>query len=336
VLGAGVPTVLMAVCAVYALGQGSGGAGLTLYSGQHPETVAALVSAFEKQTGIAVAVRPDDEDVLAAEIVQEGSRTPADVFLTENSPPLEELQQRGLLSPVDPAILASTQARYDSPQRRWVGVSARVSVLVYNTHDLTASELPRSVLGLASPRWRGKLALAPGETDFQPIVTAVAERYGQARAVKWLEALRANAGDRIYPDNETLVAQVNSGQAELGIINHYYWYRMRDEIGAANVHSAEAFFAPGDAGYVIDVSGAAVLASSRHHAEAERFLAFLVSAQGQEILAHSESYEYPLDSGVKTAKRLYPFARLRPDPLSIGELGNGQLAIKLLREASLL
>src|SRR5579871_5332992 len=111
----------MAVCAVYALGQGSGSAALTLYSGQHPETVAALVSAFEKQTGIAVAVRPDDEDVLAAEIVQEGSRTPADLFLTENSPPLEELQQRGLLASVDPAILASTQARYDSPQRRWVG-----------------------------------------------------------------------------------------------------------------------------------------------------------------------------------------------------------------------
>ncbi len=338
-LGAGVPAVLLFACAVFALAQGASGPGgptLTLYSGQHPQTVAALVAEFKKLTGIAVEVRPDDEDVLAAQIVQEGSRSPADVFLTENSPPLEELQERGLLAPVDSATLAHTRARYDSPERRWVGVSARVSVLVYNTHDLSPSQLPSSVLDLAAPRWRGKLALAPSETDFQPIVTAVAARYGQARAVQWLEALRANAGAHVYPDNEALVAQVNSGQAELGVINHYYWYRLRDEIGARAIHSAEAFFAPGDAGYVIDVSGAGILASSRHRAEAQRFLAFLVSVQGQEILAHSESYEYPLGSGVLTAQPLVPFARLRPDPVSVEQLGNGQLAVKLLREASLL
>lgn len=337
-LGIGIPAVGLFVCAVLALAQGlgAGATTLTLYSGQHPETVHALVAAFEKQTGIKVAVRPNDEDVLEAQLIQEGTRSPADVFLTENSPPLEELEQLGRLAPVDPSTLAETSLRYDSPGRDWVGISARVSVLVYNTRDLRPSQLPSSVMQLASPAWRGKLALAPTETDFQPIVTAVAARYGAASAVRWLEALRRNAGDRIYPDNETLVAQVNDGQAELGVINHYYWFRLRDEVGAANVHSAEHFFAPADPGYVIDVSGAGILASSRHKAEAQRFLAFLVSAPGQEILAHSESYEYPLGSGVHTAKPLVPFAHLEPDPISISQLGNGQLAIKLLREASLL
>lgn len=336
-LGTGVPVVFLVAVAVYAFVQGAGAsAGLTIYSGQHPQTVHALVVAFEKQTGIRVSVRSDDEDVLAAQIIEEGSRSPADVFLTENSPPLEELQQRGLLAPVDAAALANTPAKDDSPRGEWIGVSARVSVLVYNTRALTAAELPGSVLALASPRWRGKLALAPGETDFQPIVTAVAARYGAARAVRWLEGLRANAGGRIYPDNETLVAEVNSGQAELGVINHYYWFRLRDEIGASQIHSAEHFFEPRDPGYVIDISGAGVLASSPHRAEAERFLAFLVSRSGEEILAHSESYEYPLGSGVLTAKPLVPFASLRPDPISVAQLGNGQAAIRLLREASLL
>jgi iron(III) transport system substrate-binding protein len=331
-----VPVAGLVAAAVFALGQGSGGSALTLYSGQHPETVNALVSAFERQSGLKVSVRSDDEDVLAAQIVQEGSRSPADVFLTENSPPLEELQQRGLLSPVAASTLAETPSRYSSPQGDWVGVSARVSVLVYNTRDLRPSQLPGSVLGLADPKWRGKLALAPAETDFQPIVTAVAARYGDARTVKWLEALRSNAGGHIYPDNETIVAQVNSGQAELGVINHYYWYRLRDEIGATKIHSAEHLFSPGDPGYVIDVSGAGILASSHHQAAAQRFLAFLVSRGGQEILAHSKSYEYPLGSGVHTAKPLYPFAKLRPDPITISELGNGQHAIALMRRASLL
>jgi len=335
-LGVGVPLILLVGVAVYALGQGSSRSVLTLYSGQHPETVDVLAAAFAKQTGITVAIRPDDEDVLAAQIVQEGSRSPADVFLTENSPPLEELQERGLLAPVDAATLANTSAEYDSPDHDWVGISARVSVLVYNTRDLKPSQLPSSVLGLADARWKGKLALAPTETDFQPIVTAVAARYGDAVAIKWLERLRVNAGSRIYPDNEALVAQVNSGQAELGVINHYYWYRLRDEIGASAIHSAEHLFAAGDPGYVIDVSGAGILSSSRHKAEAQRFLAFLVSRTGQEILAHSESYEYPLDSGVRTAKPLLPFASLRPDPISIAQLGDGQRAISLMRRASLL
>jgi len=339
VVSAAVPVVFLACVAGLAFSYasvGSGESSITVYSGQHPETVVALVSGFERQTGIKVAVRSDDEDVLAAQVAQEGSRSPADVFLSENSPALEDLQQRGLLAPVDAMTLAATMGRYDSPERRWVGISARVSVLVYNTRDLTPAELPRSVLGLADPRWRGKLALAPTETDFQPVVAAVAARYGERRAVAWLEALRTNATDHIYPDNEALVAQVNSGQAELGIIDHYYWYRLRDELGASNMHSAEQFFDPGDPGYVIDVSGAGVLASSSHQLDARRFLAFLVSAPGQEILARGESYEYPLDSGIRSAKPLVPFARLRPDPISVGELGNGQVAVGLLRAASLL
>jgi iron(III) transport system substrate-binding protein len=317
-------------------GSRAGSTSITLYSGQHPETVSALVSAFERRTGIKVAVRSDDEDVLAAQIVQEGKHSPADVFITENSPPLEDLQQRGLLARVASSTLAKTPAKYNSPQKRWLAVSARVSVMVYNTKKLKPAQLPKSVLALAAPKWKGKLALAPTETDFQPIVTAVAARYGTARAVSWLEGLKRNASSNVYPDNETLVAEVNAGRAELGVINHYYWYRLRDEIGRSKIHSAEHFFAPGDPGYVLDVSGVGILASSSHQAADQRFLAFLVGKRGQEILAHSESYEYPLGSGVKTAKPLVPFAKLRPDRISIGRLGNGQTAITLLRRAGLL
>jgi iron(III) transport system substrate-binding protein len=318
-------------------GPGTGGPRtLTVYSGQHQQTVDALVSAFEQKTGIHVAVRSDDEGVLASQIIQEGANSPADVFLTENSPPLQALSERGLLARVDSRTLGRTSARYSSPRKDWAAISARVSTIVYNTAALRPSQLPASVLALADPRWRGKLALAPTETDFQPIVTAVAARYGRARAVRWLEAIRENAGSHIYPDNETVVAQVNGGQAELGVINHYYWYRLRDEIGGRQIHSAVQFFAPRDPGYVIDVSGAGVLASSAHKAAAQRFVAFLVSRAGQEIISRSESYEYPLGSGAVTAKPLTPFATLRPDPISVGQLGDGSLAITLLRQASLL
>ncbi len=333
-------TALAAVAAILvttAVGADSSAkATLTLYSGQHPQTVNAIVDAFEKATGISVSVRQDDEGVLAAQIIQEGSHSPADVFMTENSPALEALGTRGLLARVASSTLAKTPAKYDSPSKDWEGVSARVSTIVYNTDKLKASQLPRSVLDLAKPKWKGKLALAPTETDFQPIVTAVAARYGKARAEQWLNGIRANASGHIYPDNESLVAQVNSGQAQLGVINNYYWYRLRDELGASKVHSAAALFAARDPGYVIDVAGAGALKSSKHAAEAQKFLAYLVSPAAQKILASDESYEYPLGSGVKTTKPLIPFATLKPDPITVKQLGTGALAISLLREASLL
>ena len=341
ILAASIAVVALAAVAAVLVSTAGGSkstskATLTLYSGQHPQTVNAIVSAFEKATGISVAVRQDDEGVLASQIMQEGSHSPADVFMTENSPALEALGTRGLLARVGPAALAKTSARYSSSRKDWEGVSARISTIVYNTANLKKSELPRSVMDLAQPKWKGKLALAPTETDFQPIVTAVAARYGQARAEKWLQGIRSNASGHIYPDNESLVSQVNSGQVQLGVINNYYWYRLRDEVGASKVHSAAALFAPGDAGYVIDVAGAGALKSSKHAAEAQKFLAFLVGPVAQKIIASDESYEYPLGSGVKTTKDLIPFATLRPDPITVRQLGTGGLAISLLRSASLL
>lgn len=315
---------------------GSGGVTITLYNGQHVQTTDALMKAFESTTGIRVAVRSDDEDALADAVASEGSRSPADVIFTENSPALQFLAGKGLLARLPASILSRTPSRFDSPRGQWVGVSARVSVLVYNPSLIKASELPGSILQLADPRYRGKLAIAPGETDFQPIVTAVQRRYGTARTLRWLDGLKANAGSHVYPDNESITNAVNRGQVALGVINQYYWYRLGAEIGRSNLHSRIAELSPRDPGYVIDVSGAAVLASSKHRRQADELVQFLVSKKGQEIIAHSDSFEYPIASGVTTAEPETPFADLRPDPITVSDLGDGSLAVSLLQRAGLL
>jgi iron(III) transport system substrate-binding protein len=338
---AAVAGIVLAASALAACGGAASGAGtsITLYSGQHVQTTDALVAGFEKATGITVNVRSDDEDALANGIVSEGSRSPADVIYTENSQVLEYLQGKGLLAHVGAAALADTPARYNSPQGDWLGVSARVSVLIYNPSVIAASQLPASVHQLADAKYAGKLAIAPQETDFQPIVTAVARADGQAAAVRWLDAVKANAGSHNYPDNETIADEVNRGAVAFGLVNEYYWYRMRAEIGAGNVHSKIAYLAAGDPGYVVDVSGAAALKSSAHQAAAQKFLAYLVSPQGQEIIANpakSISFEYPIASGVTSQAGETPLAQLRPYPISVAELGTGTAAISLLRQAGLL
>ena len=312
---------------------------ITLYSGQHVQTTDALVTGFEKATGITVKVRSDDEDTLADAIVAEGSHSPADVIFTENSQVLEFLQDKGRLASVDASTLAHTPARYNSPQGDWLGVSARVSVLIYNPALIKASQLPTSVMQLADPKYKGLLAIAPQETDFQPIVTSVERAYGQAAALRWLDAIKANAGSHNYPDNETVADEVNRGAAAFGVVNQYYWYRMRAEIGVSNTKARIAYFAAGDPGYVVDVSGAAIMKSSAHQAAAQKFLAYLASPQAQEIIADpakSISFEYPIASGVTTQAGETPFSQLKSYPITVAELGTGTTAIALLRKAGLL
>ena len=322
--------------ALTVVGCGSSANTLILYNGQHEQTTDALVAGFEKATGINVEVRSDDEDTLADELLTEGSNSPADLIYTENSPVLQFLVDRGMLAQINGSTLAHTPSKYRSPVGEWVGVSARVSVLIYNPHLISESQLPTSVSQLADPKYAGKLAFAAGETDFQPIVTSYARTYGQAATLKWLEAIKSNAGSHIYPDNETVADEVNRGAVAFGVVNQYYWYRMRAELGASGVNSRITYFAPHDPGYVLDISGAAILKSSAHKAAAQKFVAFLVSKQGQEIIAHSISFEYPLDDGVTTTAPETPFSQLQPNPITISDLGDGSAAISLLRQAGLL
>jgi iron(III) transport system substrate-binding protein len=317
-------------------GAKSTGETITLYNGQHEQTTDALVAGFEKQTGIKVKVRSDDEDVFDNEIQTEGSHSPADVIYTENTPALQFLQNHNLLSPVDPKTLANTPKKYSSAQGDWIGVSARVSVLDYNPSLISASQLPKTALAMGDPQYKGKLAIAPGETDFQPIVTSMIKQYGTPRTATWLKALEANAGSHNYPDNETIADEVNRGQVAFGLINQYYWYRLNAEVGASNNHSKIAYLAPEDPGYVLDVSGAAVIKSSQHQAAAQQFLAYLTSQAGQQVISHSISFEYPIASGVTTAQPETPFNKLQPNPIDLAQLGDGSAAIALLKSTQLI
>ena len=315
---------------------GSANGTLTLYSGQHLQTSQALASAFERQSGIKVNIRSADEATLANQLLVEGSRSPADVFLAGNSPAIEAVAAKGMLATLPASTLAKVPKADSSPTGAWVGVSARVAVLAYSKDKLSPEKLPTTILGLADPKWRGKLGLAPTESDFKPIVTSVERTYGHTAALKWLEGLKANSGGHIYPDNEALIAAINRGAVELGVLNQYYWYRMAEEVGRTGMHSALAYFHDADPGYVLAISGAGVLASSKQQANAKRFVAFLVSAEGQSIIANSGSFEYPIAPGAPAPAGEPPLSSLHPAPLSIADLGTGASALALLQEAQLL
>ena len=240
------------------------------------------------------------------------------------------LEQRGFLAKLPRSILDQVRAADDSPTGEWVGVALRVSALVYDPALVSRSELPTSILDLAQPRWKGKIAIAPIDSDFPPLVGAVIETYGLNAATTWLQGLKHNA--TTYQDDESVVAAVNRGDIACGVINQYYWYRLQLELGQGAMHSALYYFPAGNVGSVTNISGAAVLASSKHQQDAERFLRFIVSAQGQEIIAQSDDFEYPARPGIKPNPALPPLAQIAHATLSPIKLGNDAQAAQLLQQ----
>jgi iron(III) transport system substrate-binding protein len=334
-LRAGSLISLVACCAALAAGcgGGSGHSSITLYNGQHTQLTTSLVAAFEKSTGITVQIRTDDSAVLADQIVQEGSASPADVYISENSPELMDLQRRGLLTRLPQSVLGQVPRADSSPTGNWVGMALRVSSLVYSPAHVSRSQLPASLLDLAQPQWKGKVAIAPADSDFPPLVGAVIAKHGEAAARTWLAGLKRNA--RIYQDDESVVAAVNRGDVATGVINQYYWYRLQLELGKKGIHSSLYYFAPGDVGAAVNISGAAVLESSKHQKDAERFVSFLVSKTGQQIIAKSDDFEYLVRPGIAPNPALPPFASIGHTSTSVAALGNGELAARLIRQSGL-
>ncbi len=294
-----------------------------------------LTAAFTQQTGIKVQVREGEGPDIASQILQEGADSPADIFFTENSPELNLLDEKGLLAPVDKTTLAQVPAKYSAADGDWLGVLARENVLAWNPSLIEKSALPASLLDLAKPEWKGKLGFAPSDSDFLPLVSAVIKQYGKPAALAWLDGLKDNA--TIYQDDEGAVAAVARGSVAVAIINNYYWYRLETDLGPQKIDSKVYHFKNGDIGGLVNISGAAVLKSSKHQAAAQQFLGFLVSRKAQELLGKSDiDYEYPLAPGVPPNAKLTPFDALQPPAINVSQLGDDTQAGALLQQAGLI
>ena len=217
---------------------------LTLYSAQHAQTTKALVEGFTKETGIKVNVVSADEATTVAKIEQEGDKSPADVMYAENSPWLAQLDQKGLLVKVSDTALNSVPKTDSAATGNWVGVSARVSGITYDPDKVPADQLPHSVLDLAGPQWKDKIEIAPSETDLWPVISSVLHAKGKDATMAWLNGLKANAGanDNV-PSNENLAADINQGNTGLGVLNSYYYYRLKKYLTG---HSGQTIIATGD------------------------------------------------------------------------------------------
>ncbi|RHW28194.1 iron ABC transporter substrate-binding protein [Nocardioides immobilis] len=310
-----------------------GGPKLVIYNAQHEQLLEEIVPAFEDETGIEVELRNGKDLELSNQLVQEGDASDADVFLTENSPAMSQVEAEGLFEELPSDILEVIPEMFRPESGLWTGFVARSTVLVYNTDKIEESELPDSIMDLADPEWAGRLSFSPTGADFQAIVAAVLELEGEEATRAWLEGIKENG--TVYDGNNVVLENVDSGESEVGIVYHYYWERDRAEGGDVSDSSAQHYFTDQDPGAFVSVSGAGVLESSDMKDEAEQFLEFLVGEEGQQIIADSYALEYPLNPAVELDQVTQPFSALQPPAVNVSDL-DSEAVVDLMTEVGFL
>lgn len=313
----------------------AGGAGdaITVYNAQHDTLTQAWVDAFTKETGIKVTVRQGDDLELSNQIIAEGDKSPADVFLTENSPAMTQVENAKLFADISATVKDQVPAEYRPSTDKWTGIAARSTVFAYDKTKLTEDKLPKSIMDLASPEWKGRWAASPSGADFQAIVSAMLELKGEAATADWLKGMKENF--KAYKGNSTAMKAVNAGEVEGAVIYHYYYFGDQAKTGENSKNVGMHYFKNQDPGAFVSVSGGGVLASSKHQDSAAKFLEFVTGKAGQTILQTGTSFEYPVGSDVAANDKLVPLAELQAPTVDSAKLNSAKVT-ELMTQAGLL
>ncbi|TGQ09676.1 MULTISPECIES: iron ABC transporter substrate-binding protein [unclassified Mesorhizobium] len=307
--------------------------GIVVYNAQHESLAKEWAKGFTKETGIKVTLRNGGDSDFSNQIVAEGAASPADVFLTENSPAMALVEAAGLFAQVDPGTLAQVPQEYQPSSGKWVGVAARSTVFAYNKDKLKEDQLPKSLLDLADPSWKGRWAASPSGADFQAIVSALLQLKGEAATTDWLKAMKENF--TAYKGNSTVMKAVNAGEIDGGVIYHYYWFGDQAKTGENSKNVGLHYFKNQDPGAFVSVSGGGVLASSKHQKEAQAFLKWVTGKGGQDVLKTGTSYEYAVGKDAQSNPKLVPLADLQAPKIDPATL-NSKKVIDLMTQAGLL
>lgn len=318
-----------------ALGQAGAPGPLTIYSGQHEALTQLLADAFTAETGVAVTLRVGKDAEMANQLIEEGQRSPADVLLTEEPGPIAMLDLRGLLEPVDAATLAQVDERLVPGSGNWLPYAARARVIFYNPELISVSELPRSILDLTDPKWKGRFAYAPSGA-FASTVTYLVAEIGRDATLEWLKGIKANGINE--GKNGKVRDTVEAGQHPFGLSNHYYWWILANSRGGPDkLTSRIYYFDHPDAGGLLLTSGAAVLKASGRKAEAQRFLAWLASPDGGQgvIAAYDAAPQFPTAPGVDSLADLPKVSELPLPAVDADVFADLTTAMDLILEAGI-
>lgn len=310
---------------------------LTIYSGRSEELVGPLIEQLEAAVGGPVEVRYGSTGEMAAQLLEEGAASPADLFFAQDAGALGAVAGAGLLAELPADVVAPAAERYRATDATWVATSARARVVAYNTDTVTEADLPAALDDLLAPRWAGRVGFAPSNASWLSFVTGLRLVRGEDGARRWLTAFAAQDPQR-FDNNVATVDAVAAGTVDAGLVNHYYLYEKLREAGSADALPVRNHYVPGDPLGLVNVAGVGVTAAADQADRARAAVAFLLSAPAQQYLVDSTS-EYPVVEGVTPAEQpipLAPLESLSPPDVDLAGLSSLAETEAMLQEVGLL
>jgi iron(III) transport system substrate-binding protein len=296
---------------------------VVVYSSADKEFAELIFRAYEQKTGVKVLPLYDTEETktagLTARLVAEKDHPKADVFWSSDTSRAVALVGQGIADSYMPKESASIPDRYKSARGLWTGFAARIRVLLYNTDKVKSSDVPKSIVEFTKPKWKGRFAFANphfGTMSFH--AAALFTKWGDAPAQAFFEMLKAN-GAVIAAGNSDVKDRVSDGRVEAGILDE------DDAIVAIREKKPVALAVldqegPNALGTPLMPNAALLIHGAPHAEEARAFIDFLTSAEAEQILANSDSAQYPLHANVKGPSLLPPLDQVRVMDVDYGEV----------------
>lgn len=306
---------------------------LVIYSGRSEELIEPLITKFREKVQFEVKVRYGKSAELAALIMEEGKRSPADVFFAQDAGALGALTKSNQLHVLPTRVTDRVDQRFRSRNRYWIGVSGRARVVVYNTKRLIESDLPESIYGFLDEKWQNRLGWAPTNGSFQAFVTAMRLIEGDQKTREWLVGIQANK-PKIYPKNSPIVAAVGEGEIDVGFVNHYYLFRFLKDFGP-DFSAKNYYLRDGRSGALINIAGVGILNSSKNPERAEEFIDFLLTPDAQNYFAKT-TFEYPLIENVDLHPGLPSLDKIKTPDLDLSDLDDLNGTLRMLQELDIL
>lgn len=314
--------------------QADDGQALVIYSGRSEELVEPLLDRLEEEIGVPVEVRYAGTAELAAQLLEEGDGTDADLFFSQDAGALGALKNAGRLAELGSTVLDRVPEHYRDADGQWVATSARARVLAYDPASAPEVAEATGIDEILDEAYRGRIGFAPTNASFQSFVTALRIDRGEDGARQWLTDFAA-LEPQAYDNNNAVLDAVDAGQVSIGLINHYYWFERVAEQGEDAVNARIRFLDSDDPGALVNVAGVGVLEGSDMADAAAAAAEFLLSDEAQQYFA-DETAEYPVVDGVtSTMHDLAPLSGLSGFVVDLNALESLEETLALLDEVGL-
>ncbi len=321
----------IALCGWLALATGAQAADdLVVYSARNEQLIKPLFDAYQKETGTHIKFLTGKEGPLLERLKAEGARTPADILMTVDAGNLWQAAQSGLLAKVDSKILnENIPAHLRDPDGQWVGLSVRARTIVYNTKKVKPEDLS-SYEALGDARWQGRLCLRSSKKVYnQSMVAMMIAHNGEVKTEAVVKSWVKNLATKPFSDDENLLDAMAAGQCDVGIVNSYYFGRVKRKTPDAPLG---IFWANQTSnGVHVNVSGAGVTKHAKHHDAAVKFLEWLSSDKAQSLFADA-NLEFPANPKVVPAPLVASWGPFKQDAINLAEAGKLQAKAVMLMD----